>query len=358
MHIGDGIMKLEWMKGAAAAVALLLATPVVTAGGLPFLTATVERQKLMQERIVDGRVEAVQQSTISAQTSGRVLEVFYDVDDFVEQGEVVLRLSDTEQQARVRAAEGSLREARARAAEARSEFDRIESIFAERLVSEAEFDRARAARDSAQARLGSAEAALAEAREQLGYATVVAPYPGIVTERHVEVGEAVNPGSPLVTGISLEQLRVEISVPQQLIGSLRRHREASVILETGERIFAESLTIFPYADPTSNTFRVRVNLPELPEDAALFPGMFVKTAIKLGEAQRLVVPSEAVVFRSEVVAVYVIDPDGRIGFRQIRVGRELPEGFEVLAGLRQGERVALDPVHAGIFLKESQQVSR
>jgi RND family efflux transporter MFP subunit len=348
-------MKVLWTKLAAAA---LLALPVVVVADMPFQTATVERQTLTHERILDGRVEAVQRSTISAQASGRVLEVRYDVDDFVEQGEVVIRLSDSEQQARVRAAEGSLNEARARFDEATAEFQRIETIFADQLVSQAEFDRARAARDSARARLESARATLEEAREQLGYTTIVAPYPGIVTDRHVEVGEAVSPGSPLLTGISLEQLRVEISVPQRLVDSLRRHQEAQVVLDNGERIPAESLTIFPYADPATNTFRVRVNLPELDESAGLFPGMFVKTAIKLGEDRRLVVPSEAVIFRSEVVAVYVIDPDGRIGFRQIRVGRELPEGFEVLAGLRQGERVALDPVHAGIFLKETQRVAQ
>ncbi|TVP89479.1 MAG: efflux RND transporter periplasmic adaptor subunit [Thioalkalivibrio sp.] len=348
-------MKVLWTKLAAAA---LLAMPIVVTAEMPFLTATVERQTLMQERILDGRVEAVQRATISAQTSGRVLEVRYDVDDFVEQGDLVIELSDSEQRARVRAAEGSLSEARARFQEARAEFDRIESIFAEDLVSEAEFDRARAARDSAWARLESAQAALEEAREQLEYTRVRAPYAGIVTERHVEVGESVSPGSPLLTGISLEQLRVEVDVPQRLMDQLRRHREAHIVLDTGERIAAESITIFPYADPATNTFQVRVNLPELDDTTGLFPGMFVKTAIKLGEDRRLVVPPGAVVFRSEVVAVYVIDPDGRIGFRQIRVGRELPEGFEVLAGLRQGERVALDPVHAGIHMKETQRVAR
>ena len=348
-------MKAFWTKLAAAS---LLALPAVVTADVPFQTATVERQTLMQERILDGRVEAVQRSTISAQTSGRVLEVLYDVDDFVEQGAVVVQLSDSEQRARVRAAEGSLSEARVRYQEATAEFERIEAIFADQLVSQAEFDRARAARDSARARLESAQASLAEAREQLGYTTIVAPYPGIVTERHVEVGESVSPGAPLLTGISLEQLRVSINVPQRLVDNLRRHREAHVVLDTGERIAAESLTIFPFADPATNTFQVRVNLPELEETVGLFPGMFVKTAIKLGEDRRLVVPSEAVIFRSEVVAAYVVDPDGRIGFRQIRVGRELPEGFEVLAGLREGERVALDPVHAGIFLQETQQVAR
>ncbi|AHE97388.1 efflux RND transporter periplasmic adaptor subunit [Thioalkalivibrio paradoxus] len=351
-------MTLESMKRGVAGIALLVMPALAGATDLPFLTATVERQTLMQERMVDGRVEAVRRSTISAQTSGRVLEINYDVDDFVEQGALVLGLSDSEQRARVRAAEGSLSEARTRFQEARSEFDRIETIFADGLVSQTEFDRARAARDSARARVESAEASLAEAREQLGYTEVVAPFAGILTERHVEVGESVSPGTPLITGTSLDQLRVEINVPQRLIHHLRRYREAHVVLDTGERIEVESLTIFPYADPAANTFRVRLNLPETERDLGLFPGMLVKAAVKLGEDRRLVVPSEAVVFRSEVVAVYTVDQEGRVGFRQIRVGRELPEGFEVLAGLREGEQIALDPVHAGIYLKETQQVSR
>jgi len=350
-------MKSEWLKPAAWVAAMIATTPVL-ATELPFLTTTVERQTLVQERIIDGRVQAVQQSTISAQTSGRVLEIRYDVDDFVEQGALIMRLSDSEQRARVNQAEGSLREARARLEEANAEFERIESVFEQQLVSRSEFDRARAARDSALARVQSAQAGLAEAQEQFGYSQVIAPFPGIVTERLVEVGEAVSPGTPLISGISLDRMRVEIDVPQRLVQALRRYREADVVLDIDQRIPAESLTFFPYADPTTNTFRVRLNLPEAGQNLNLFPGMFVKTAIKLGRDSRLIVPSEAVVFRSEVVAVYVVDDKNQISMRQIRVGRELPVGFEVLAGLREGERVALDPVHAGIHLKEYQQVAQ
>lgn len=328
------------------------------ASEMPFLTGTIERQPVIQERIVDGRVQAVQQSTISSQTSGRVVAVNFDVDDFVEQGDVVIRLSDNEQQARLRLAEGNLSEARAGAEQANAEYVRIQSVFEQQLVSRSEYDRARAARDSARARLQSAQAGVAEAREQLGYSQVIAPFPGIVTERHVEVGETVSPGTPLVSGISLDRMRVEINVPQQVIPSLRRHREAAIIVGQDQRIVAESLTFFPYADPSTNTFRVRLNLPEALGGVELFPGMFVKTAIKLGEEPRLVVPSEAVVFRSEVVAVYVVNAEGRLSMRQIRLGRELPEGFEILAGLSEGERVALDPIHAGIHLKENQQVAQ
>ncbi len=334
----------------------LLLLPFAAEAELPFDTATAERQTIAQERILDGRVEAVQRSTISAQTSGRIREIYVDVDDFVEADELLVRVSDTEQQARVSQAEGDLAEARARFNEARSEFERIRDVFDRGVVSRSEFDRAEAALESARARLRSAEGRVEEAREQLGYTEVYAPYSGIVTERHVEVGESVSPGSPLLSGISLNQLRVAVDVPQRLIHNVRERRSAEVLLN-GDRVTAESLTIFPYADPASSTFRIRVNLPEQ-QDLSLFPGMFVKTAFVVDDVERLLVPVEAVVYRSEVVAVYVVDDEDRVAFRQVRVGREHDGMVEIHGGLNDGERVALDPVHAQIYLKEHQQVNR
>ncbi len=332
----------------------MLLLPLSAQAELPFETATAERQSITQERILDGRVEAVQRSTISAQTSGRIREIYVDVDDFVEADELLVRVSDTEQQARVSQAEGDLAEARARFNEARSEFERIRDVFDRGVVSRSEFDRAEAALASARARLRSAEGRVEEAREQLGYTEVYAPYSGIVTERHVEVGESVSPGSPLLSGISLDQLRVAVDVPQRLIHRVREQRTAEVLLN-GDRVAADSLTIFPYADPASSTFRIRVNLPEQ-QDLGLFPGMFVKTAFVVDDVERLLVPTDAVVYRSEVVAVYVVDDADRVSFRQVRVGRQYDGMIEIHGGLAEGERVALDPVHAQIWLKEHQQV--
>ncbi|WP_018870034.1 MULTISPECIES: efflux RND transporter periplasmic adaptor subunit [unclassified Thioalkalivibrio] len=341
------------------AALLALALPLATqADDLPFETVEAERLTLPQERLLDGRVEAVQRSTISAQTSGRIREIYVDVDDFVEEDELLLRISDVQQQARLSQAEGDLADARARFREARSEFERIREVFEQDVVSRSEFERAEAQLESARARLRSAEGRVDEAREQLGYTEVYAPYSGIVTERMVEVGESVSPGSPLLAGLSLDRLRVEVDVPQRLMPGVRDRREAEVLLDSGERIAAESLTLFPYAHPQSATFRVRVNLPEDENNRGLFPGMFVKTSFVLDEVERLMVPQEAVAYRSEVIAVYVIDDEGRVRFRQVRTGREHDGMIEILGGLREGERVALDPVHAAIYLKEHQQVTR
>ncbi|MFN4263150.1 MAG: efflux RND transporter periplasmic adaptor subunit [Thioalkalivibrionaceae bacterium] len=319
---------------------------------LPFATQTIERVSIAGERMLDGRVAAVQRSTVSAQTSGRITEVSFDVDDFVEQGQLVVRISSSEQTARVSQAEGNLADARSRLAEARSEFERIEAVFAQNVVSRAEFDRAQAALNSARARFQSAQAALEEARQQLDYTEVRAPYSGIVTERHIEVGESVSPGSPLLSGLSLDALRVELDVPSRLVARVREQGSARVITDSGVSLESNDVTVFPYADERSNTFRVRVELPEGATEAALFPGMFVKVALKVDERDRLIVPADAVAFRSEVAAVYVVDDNDHVRMRQLRLGSEVEGGFEVLAGLHQGERIALDPVRAAIHLKE------
>ena len=323
------------------------------AAELPFDTVVVESSEVTQERILEGQVEAVNQATMSAQTSGRIVEVFFDVDDFVPEGAVILRFRDTEQQAAYSQAKAALQEATARYTQAKSEFERIKGIYERQLVAKAQLDDATAALKAAEARLESAQAGLDAAEEQLEYTRVRAPYSGIVTERHVEVGEIARVGQPLITGISLNQLRVTTQVPQRLINQVRQVGQARIILDGEVEVDSDSVTFFPYADAATNTFKVRLDLPEGVE--GLFPGMFVKVAFAVGQNERLVVPRDAVIYRSEVSGVYVVGEDGRVALRHVRLGRGLDDGsVEVLAGLTPGERIALDPVRAGIYLKTTQ----
>ncbi len=307
-------------------------------------TVELEFRETALERRVDGTIEAVNQGTVSAQTSGRIAEVLYDVNDFVPAGAVILRLRDTEQRASLEQAQAALTEAVAREAEAQTRYARIEGLFRDRAVSRQQLDAARADRDAAVARLVSARAAVEAAREGVSYTEVRAPYAGVVTQRHVEVGEAVRPGTPLMSGLSLQYLRVGVDLPQSVVEKVREIRKAAVYVDE-RRIEATKLTVFPTAAPASNTFRVRVELPENAAD--LYPGMFVKVGFVVGEAQRLLVPGSALVERSEMTAVYVVDAAGEPTLRQVRVGHRFGDEIEILAGLVPGERIALDPVAAG-----------
>lgn len=295
------------------------------------------------ERELDGAVEAVNQATVSAQTSGRVAEIFHDVNDVVPAGAILLKLRSTEQRAGLQQAEAARVEATAREAEAQTRYARIRDMYQRKVVAKAQLDQVAAERDAAVARLAAATAAVDSAREGVAYTEVRAPYAGIVTARLVQVGESVSPGTPLMSGLSLEKLRVNVDIPQTLVEQVRRLRKAAVYVD-GRRIEATQVTIFPEADPATNTFRTRVDLPA--NAAGLYPGMFVKVGFVTGESPRLLVPKSAIVARSEVTAVYVVDGDGRIALRQVRTGVTYGDRLEVLAGLAAGERVALDPVAA------------
>ncbi len=98
-----------------------------------------------------------------------------------------------------------------------------------------------------------------------------------------------------------------------------------------QRVAATKITIFPEAATPSSTFRARLDLP--PGAIDLAPGMYVKVGLVIGEAERILVPLSSVVERSEVSAVYVIDPRGRVSLRYVRPGHRLGDKIEILSGL-------------------------
>jgi len=322
-----------------------------SAADIPKLvTAPAELRKLPREFRLDGTVEAVNHTTVSAQTSGQVQEILYDVDEYVEKGAVLVVLKDTEHQSRVNRAVADLTGAVAQRQEAENEYKRTKEVFAKKLVAKSTMDKAESALKSATARFEAAQADLAQAQEQLEYTRIRAPFAGIVTERQVQVGETAQPGQRIMSGISLEQLRVSVDVPQSVVPLVREFGQAQVQYQDGDWVVAQKITVYPIADRGSNTFKVRLWLPE--GTAKLFPGMFVKTSFITGIKEDLVVPVQAVVYRSEVTGVYVVEKDGRVRFRHVRAGhRSAGNHVLVLAGLMPGERVALDPIAASVELK-------
>ena len=157
-------------------------------------------------------------------------------------------------------------------------------------------------------------------------------------------------GQALMSGFSLNELRASTKVPQGLIDVIRRHNQAHVLFDDGPGVPASGLTFYPYADPTTHTFQVRVDIQ--PGQDGIYPGMMVKVAFVTDEESILLVPQQAIAYRSEVTALYVISDSGEVSFRQVRLGKKQPEGMiELLAGVQENETVALDPVKAAIYLK-------
>ncbi|MHA7808268.1 MAG: efflux RND transporter periplasmic adaptor subunit [Marinobacter adhaerens] len=327
--------------GVMVSLALLSAMAQAQSSERALMSEAVERSMLQETVHLDGVIEAVQQSTVSAQTSGTVRSLPFDVDDSVAAGDLIVQLEDSEQRSRLRQAEAGLEEAEAALADAGQRFERIEAVHERGLVSRQEFDQARNNLAAARARVERARAAVSEAQEQLSYTRVLAPYGGILTERHVEVGESVNPGQPLLSGLSLEQLRVVVDLPQKYAELARTERQAQVTLADGRVLETGEMTIYPYADPQTHTFRLRMRLSE--PNGSLFPGMLVKVSVPVASRETLWVPASSLIQRSELRAVFVLDDQDQPRLRQVRTGVRDNGRLEILAGLSEGERVVTNP---------------
>lgn len=327
--------------------ALLLLAGFAQAADLK--TATVELREVELTFSAEAVVEAVRQSTVSAQIAGRIVEVRFDVGDTVKKGEVIVRIDERQASQAVAASTAQVSEAQAAMANARAQFERTRQLLAQKFVSPAALDKAETDYKAAQARVSALLAGAGQAATERSFATVVAPYGGVVAARHVEVGEMAVPGKPLMTGFDPATLRVAATVPQARVGAIQALGRARIeVPSLGRWVEAERVTVLPAADPRTHTTRVRLDLPS--DVRGVVPGVFARAHFVVGRAPRLLAPRAAVFRRSELTGVYVIGEDGAPRLRQVRTGAAGDaDAVEILAGLKPGERVALEPMKAGML---------
>ena len=314
--------------------------------------APVQYREVAQSYSADGVVEAARQSTVSAQIAGRVKEILFDVGDTVKKGQVILRIDEREAVQAVAGSQAQLMQAQAAMQNAKSNYERARQLFAQKFISQAALDKAQADYKMALAQAAGSAAGAEQFALAHGYTAVTAPYSGVVGARLVEIGEMVTVGKQLMSGFDPVQMRVIVDVPQSRLADIGAHPQAMIELPSiNRRVQATSVTVLPTADARTHSTQIRAYLPA--NETGVYPGMFVRVHFTVGKANKLLIPASAVVRRSEVVAVYVVDDKGEARLRQVRLGDAAGENeIEVLAGLNSGEKVALEPIKAGMAEKQ------
>lgn len=332
------------------ACALLVAQPVYAA--LPFAVAPVTYRMAASGYSTEAVVEAVKQSTLTAQVSGRVVAVNFDVGDTVKAGAVLVRLSAQELTSAVAGSQAQVAQASANLANARANYARQQQLFQQKFISQAALDRATSEYRAAEAASLAARAGVGQSAALSSYTTIVAPFSGVVSARLVEVGESVTPGKPLMTGFDPKDMRVIANIPQYKLAEMKAAPSVAVeIPSLNKWIDATGVTVLPSADTATHTVKVRINMPTDLE--GVIPGMFARAHFAVASARKLSIPASAVVRRSEITAVYVVKND-KVSLRQVRLGTPDAGGqVEVLAGLNPGEIIALEAVKAGIYAKSA-----
>ena len=288
---------------------------------------------------LDATIEAVKAATVSAQTSGRIVKLNYDVNDVVPEGAALLEITSKEQGAELASFEADLAKARALNVEAQAQYKRYKELFPQGAISKGAMDEATANAKATEQAVTAAQARVIKASESLKYTVVSAPFSGVVTERFVELGETVSPGQALLSGFSASQMRAITQVPQRYINQLKNSPEFLVRLSDGREFTSTDLTIFSFADPVSHSYQVRINLPE--NEANLQPGTWAKASFKNGDREKIQLPASALLTMNELSSVYLKQGEAFV-LTQVRVTEPLDGEVEVLAGLKSGDKVAVD----------------
>lgn len=322
-------------------------------------TVRVEARPTAIVHTAEATLEAVNQATIASRVAGRIVDLPVDAGDRVGHGDIVLRIDAAEADQALAASDAAVAQAQASLANARADHDRARSLLSRNFVSQSAVDHARTAVLAAEAQLRAARAGREQASTARAYTTIASPISGVVSMRHVEAGEMAMPGAPLLTIFDPAAMRAVVDVPQSRVGSVAGGvLGASVELpDLNRRIEAARVTVLPAADARTHTLRLRVDLPSGLE--GVVPGSFARVHFTTGETATIRVPVEAVLRRSEITGVYVVDERNAFSLRQIRTGPMHADGtVEVLAGLIGGEEIALDPIAAGIVARAARAAAR
>jgi RND family efflux transporter MFP subunit len=320
--------------------------PTINTTGLK--TFSLQAQNATGVSVWDGTIEAVQQATLSAQTSGSIRSVLVDVNDQVKANALLVQISAVEQQAGANTAQAQLNAVKAQAVAAQNTYQRYALLAKQQYISKQQLDQAISDRNAANAQVAALQAQVIQANQQTTYTQIRAPFDGIISDRFIEPGETISVGKVLLSIFNPENLRIEVQVPQSTAEALRVNPKAVVELADGARIQAKELLVFPSADGNSHSVKVRVLLPA--NTAKIKPGQVAKVIFNVPASQTaLLIPKSAVWQRGELSAVYVVT-EKNIFLRQVRLGDVRGESIELISGVNSGERIALIPAQAAELL--------
>ncbi|MCX5907087.1 MAG: efflux RND transporter periplasmic adaptor subunit [Deltaproteobacteria bacterium] len=372
-------------------ISLFLCCLIATCGGC---SKPEETKPEKSPPVVEGRVEAVKAAsvadfyeaagtlrspmvvTLSSRVMGYVRAVHVRQGDRVQPGQLLIEVDDQEINTQVRKAKAGLKEAQdfrdevegmIRAAEsarvaaeanqklAASTFIRYQALFERKSVSPQEFDEVKkenyqsrlARRAQVLAKIEQGRAGVAQMEVLLGYARLQSPLQGIVTEKHVEVGQLATPGMPLLTVEDESRYRLEAVVEESRVKNIRLGDSVPVLIDAlGSREWAGKVAeIGPAVDPATRSTIVKVDLVLKGEKSLrreIHSGLFGKGRFAIGERQTILIPAPAIRQEGQLSKVFVVDSGNIAHMRLIQVGKSYGERLEVLAGIREGERIVTE----------------
>jgi RND family efflux transporter MFP subunit len=273
---------------------------------------------------VVGTVRPRLAASIQAKMTGVIQVMAVAPGQQVKTGDLLAQLDARETQARLDQA-SAVRE------QSKKDMERLEILVKEGAVTRQEYD-------AALARFRVADATVAEMQTTLGYAKIVAPFDGVITAKHADVGDLAAPGKALLDMEDPGTVRFEADVSEGLIDKIKMGDALSVRLSAnGAPIDGVVSELTPVADPASRTFRIKIDLPK---NAGLRSGQFGRVAVPVADVSAIRVPATAVLVRGQMEIVFVV-ANQRAQLRLVKTGKQLGSELEIVSGLNSGDQIVV-----------------
>jgi len=320
-------------------------------GGPPvpvLVTKAVEKNVPVQVSVI-GNVTPCSTVTIRSQITGKLQEVHFKEGQSVQKGELLFTIDPRPLQVALDQAKANLARDAAQLENAKLHFEREKGLLDSKLVSQEEFDNARAAMDVEQGIMQADRAAITNAMLNLDYASIRSPMDGLTGSQLVFVGNIIkSPDDAMLTINQIHPIYVSFAVPERYLPEIRRELgrkplkvEASFTGMTGAPPQGALTFVDNSVDMTTGTIQLKATFAN--ENNVLWPGQFVQVVLTLSELPNaIVVPAQAVQTGQNGQYVYVVDQNQTVEERPVTIGVGYNGEIVVQSGLKAGEIVVTD----------------
>jgi membrane fusion protein, multidrug efflux system len=312
------------------------------------------------ELVLPGTLQAFAESPIYARTSGYLVRWYKDIGSRVNEGELLATIDTPEIDQELNQARATRQQIVAQLELAKISAERWENLRKSDSVSAQEADQQTSGYRQAQANLAATDANVRRLEQLEGFKKIYAPFSGVITRRNVDPGALINAGAG-ATGRELfdiarvDPLRVYTNVPQAYAPFIKLGEQTTVTLQEfpGERFSAVVERTAEAIDPNTRTLLTEVDVPN--KSGRLLPGSFGEVHFAIGSnVNKVTVPVNAMLFRSEGPQLAVVGPDNRIHLRAINIGKDYGTTLEILAGVLPQDQIVINPSDS---LEEGQVVN-
>jgi RND family efflux transporter MFP subunit len=302
-----------------------------------------------EELVLPGSLLAYEESPIYARTNGYLVRWYRDIGSHVKEGDLLATIDSPEIDQELNQTKAARQQILAQLELAKISAERWENLRKSDSVSAQEADQQTSGYKQAQANLAAADANVKRLEQLESFKRVYAPFSGVITKRNVDPGALINAGAG-ATGRELfdiarvDPLRVYTSVPQAYAPFIKVGERTIVTLQEfpGEKFAARVARTAEAIDPNTRTLLTEVDVPN--KDGRLLPGSFGEVHFAVGSnVNKVTVPVNAMLFRSEGARVAVVDTDRKVQLRPITIGRDYGTSLEILGGVSATDQVVINP---------------